>query len=102
MSRMIGTVSMGVRAPIIREGDDLVQIVQKEIPYISFSETKSRKLYQHLQYPFASVIRVETETKKFESAAGEVIEYYPQSTYVDIANVKIYNNKNNKQCLIII
>ena len=27
MSRMIGTVSMGVRAPIIREGDDLVKIV---------------------------------------------------------------------------
>ena len=27
MSRMIGTVSMGVRAPIIREGDDLVQVV---------------------------------------------------------------------------
>ena len=27
MSRMIGTVSMGVRAPIIREGDDLVTIV---------------------------------------------------------------------------
>jgi len=27
MSRMIGTVSMGIRAPIIREGDDLVEIV---------------------------------------------------------------------------
>ena len=27
MSRMIGTVSMGVRAPIIREGDDLAKIV---------------------------------------------------------------------------
>ncbi len=27
MSRMLGTVSMGVRAPIIREGDDMVQIV---------------------------------------------------------------------------
>jgi len=27
MGRMIGTVSMGVRAPIIREGDDLVEIV---------------------------------------------------------------------------
>ena len=27
MGRMIGTVSMGVRAPIIREGDDLVKIV---------------------------------------------------------------------------
>ena len=76
--------------------DDLVQIVQKEIPYISFSETKSRKLYQHLQYPFASVIRVETETKKFENAEGEVIEYYPQTTYVDTSNVKIYNTKNNE------
>ena len=27
MSRMIGTVSMGIRAPIIREGDNLVEIV---------------------------------------------------------------------------
>ena len=27
MSRMLGTVSMGVRAPIIRQGDDLVKIV---------------------------------------------------------------------------
>ena len=27
MGRMLGTVSMGVRAPIIRQGDDLVQIV---------------------------------------------------------------------------
>ena len=31
MSRMLGTVSMGVRAPIIREGDDLVQIVTGSI-----------------------------------------------------------------------
>lgn len=76
--------------------DDLVQIAQKEIPYIAFSETKSRKLYQHFKYPFASVIRVETETKKFENAEGEIIEYFPQSTYVDASNVKEYINKNNK------
>jgi len=31
MSRMIGTVSMGIRAPIIREGDDLVEIVAASI-----------------------------------------------------------------------
>jgi len=31
MSRMIGTVSRGVRAPIIRQGDDLVQIVTDSI-----------------------------------------------------------------------
>ena len=27
MSRMVGTVSMGIRAPIIRQNDDLVSIV---------------------------------------------------------------------------
>ena len=27
MSRMVGTVSRGIRAPIIREGDDLRKIV---------------------------------------------------------------------------
>ena len=31
MSRMIGTVSMGVRAPIIRQGDDLAAIVVDSI-----------------------------------------------------------------------
>ena len=31
MSRMIGTVSMGIRAPIIRSGDDLVEIVTRSI-----------------------------------------------------------------------
>ena len=31
MSRMLGTVSMGVRAPIIRQGDDLAQIVTDSV-----------------------------------------------------------------------
>ena len=31
MSRMVGTVSRGVRAPIIREGDDLKQIVTTSV-----------------------------------------------------------------------
>ena len=31
MSRMVGTVSRGVRAPIIREGDDLVEIVTASV-----------------------------------------------------------------------
>ncbi len=31
MSRMIGTVSRGVRAPIIRQGDDIVEIVTESI-----------------------------------------------------------------------
>ena len=31
MSRMVGTVSMGIRAPIIRKGDNLVDIVTDSI-----------------------------------------------------------------------
>ncbi len=31
MSRMVGTISRGVRAPIIRSGDDLVEIVSKSV-----------------------------------------------------------------------
>ena len=31
MGRMLGTVSMGVRAPIIRQGDDLAEIVTGSI-----------------------------------------------------------------------
>ena len=31
MSRMVGTVSMGIRAPIIRDGDNLVEIVTNSI-----------------------------------------------------------------------
>ena len=31
MSRMVGTVSRGIRAPIIREGDDIVEIVTRSI-----------------------------------------------------------------------
>ena len=31
MSRMLGTVSMGIRAPIIRQGDDLVKIVADSV-----------------------------------------------------------------------
>lgn len=31
MSRMVGTVSRGVRAPIIRNGDDLAEIVTNSV-----------------------------------------------------------------------
>ena len=31
MSRMVGTVSRGVRAPIIRSGDDLVEMVFEDM-----------------------------------------------------------------------
>ena len=31
MGRMLGTVSMGIRAPIIRQGDNLVDIVTESI-----------------------------------------------------------------------
>ena len=38
MDRMVGTVSRGVRAPIIREGDNLVQIVVDSVLNAAKSE----------------------------------------------------------------
>ena len=38
MSRMVGTVSRGVRAPIIREGDDIVKIVADSVVEAANSE----------------------------------------------------------------
>ena len=38
MSRMVGTTSRGIRTPIIREGDNLVQIVTDCILEASRSE----------------------------------------------------------------
>ena len=40
MERMVGTVSRGVRAPIIREGDDIVQIV---VDSVLAAETRGRR-----------------------------------------------------------
>ena len=38
MERKVGTVSRGVRCPIIREGDDLVELVAQSIVDASLSE----------------------------------------------------------------
>ena len=38
MDRMVGTVSRGVRAPIIRQGDDLAQIVVDSVLTAAESE----------------------------------------------------------------
>ena len=38
MSRMVGTVSRGIRAPIIREGDDIVKIVTESVLAASADE----------------------------------------------------------------
>ena len=48
MSRMLGTVSMGVRAPIIRQGDDLAEIVTGSI-------LEAIKV-EGLQHPVSSVL----------------------------------------------
>ena len=42
MSRMIGTVSRGVRAPIIRNGDDIVEIVTASVLEAAADELDAR------------------------------------------------------------
>ena len=47
MSRMVGTVSMGIRAPIIRSGDDLAEIVTmtwpRSSPGLSWRRSKTAR-----------------------------------------------------------
>ena len=45
MSRMIGTVSRGVRAPIIKEGDDIVEIVNDF--FVTMNEEDIDNLINH-------------------------------------------------------
>ena len=43
MGRMVGTVSRGVRAPIIRSGDDLAEIVAQSV--LSAAQSENFEIY---------------------------------------------------------
>ena len=67
MSRMVGTVSRGIRAPIIREGDDLRQIVTESLLAARLSRTGAVRyaigvigLFRRVQSEEFEVAREET------------------------------------------
>ena len=48
MERRVGTISRGIRCPIIREGDNLVKIVTDSVLEAAEGEGRYRVLWQRL------------------------------------------------------
>ena len=81
MERKIGTVSRGVRCPIIREGDDLVQIVSDSVIEAAASENiafrdkdvvcVTESVLARAQGNYASIDAIATDVK--EKLGGETI-----------------------------
>ena len=80
MSRTIGTVSRGVRAPIIRSGDDLVRIVTESIFEASADapfEIKNRDIIAMTE---AIVARAQGNYASVDDIAADVRAKFPEGT----------------------
>ena len=71
MSRMVGTVSRGIRAPIIREGDDLASIVTQSV-----LEETARQIGTQV---FRAAIREAIAVREAEAAQQSIFTYAPKS-----------------------
>ena len=76
MSRMIGTVSRGVRAPIIRSGDDLCEIVTNSVLEAAKSEVAESTLDLLVVFPEGFWNNMLTYTPSPDNAAPNVDIYY--------------------------
>ena len=72
MSRMVGTVSRGIRAPIIREGDDLTQIVTQAILDASRSDGFNLRDRDIIAMTEAIVARAQGNYATVEDIAADV------------------------------
>ena len=72
MSRMVGTVSRGIRAPIIREGDDLIQIVTQAILDASRSDGFNLRDRDIIAMTEAIVARAQGNYATVEDIAADV------------------------------
>ncbi len=72
MSRMVGTVSRGVRAPIIRSGDDIAQIVTESILTASREEGYEIKNRDVVAMTEAIVARAQGNYASVEDIAADV------------------------------
>ena len=80
MSRMIGTVSRGVRAPIIRSGDDLCKIVTESVIEASkdaASEIRDRDVIAMTE---AIVARAQGNYATIDDIASDVRAKFPEGT----------------------
>ena len=80
MNRMIGTVSRGVRAPIIREGDDLAQIVVDSVLNAAKSEGFELHDRDVVAVTEAIVARAQGNYATIDQIAADVHEKFGDDT----------------------
>ena len=72
MGRMLGTVSMGIRAPIIREGDDLVEIAVNSVLEAAASEGYEIRNREVIALTESIVARVQGNYVTVDDIAADV------------------------------
>jgi len=80
MSRMVGTISRGVRAPIIRSGDDLVQIVTDSVLEASREDGFSVRDRDIIAMTEAIVARAQGNYATVDDIAADVNAKFGNST----------------------
>ncbi len=80
MSRMVGTISRGVRAPIIRSGDDLVEIVSNSI--LEAAKVEGFTIHDHdiVAMTEAIVARAQGNYASTDDIAADVRAKFPNGT----------------------
>ncbi len=80
MERMVGTVSRGVRAPIIRQGDDIVEIVVDSVLKAAASENVSLREKDVVAVTEAVVARAQGNYASIDNIAEDVKEKFGDET----------------------
>ena len=80
MERMVGTVSRGVRAPIIREGDDIVQIVVDSVLAAAQSEGFSLRDRDVVAVTEAVIARAQGNYATVDQIAADIHEKFGEDT----------------------
>ena len=81
MSRMVGTVSRGVRAPIIRENDDICKIVVESVINASISEGFSLRDKDVVGITEAVVARAQGNYATVDDVAADIKAKFPDGTF---------------------
>ena len=80
MSRMVGTVSRGIRAPIIRSGDNLVEIVTASVLEAAEDEGFSIRDKDIIAMTEAIVARAQGNYATVDDIAADISAKYPDGT----------------------
>ena len=80
MERLIGTVSRGVRAPIIREGDNIAQIVVDSVLNAAESEGFELRNKDVIGITEAVVARAQGNYCTIEDIATDIKAKFPEGT----------------------